>query len=351
MTCTCCATPWGLTDGQSVQLLTLRHDTGLTLKATNLGCIITELHVPDRRGHFADIVLGCEGLSGYLAGHPFFGAIAGRCANRIAKGQFNLDGRAFQLALNNNAIHHLHGGDKGFDKHVWDARLLTTDEGPAIRFHRVSPDGEEHYPGNLDVTVTYTLTADAQLIVRMAATCDKPTLCNLAQHTYWNLAGHDSGSIAGHILHSPAATYLPNGLDCVPLGRIDPVRETPFDFTTPKTIGQDLHQTGGQPVGYDNHFIVPGPSSQLRLMAAVHDPVTGRRLELLADQPGFQLYTGNFLEPMPNAKCHAAYARHGGFCLETQIHPDAIHHPDWPSPILRPGQTYQHTMVHRFSAS
>jgi aldose 1-epimerase len=355
---------WGRIDGKDVWLFTLRAGS-LVMKATNYGCIITELHVPDRDGRTDDIVLGFDSLDGYLAGHPYFGAIVGRCANRIAGASFTLGDRTFQLAKNNNARHHLHGGVKGFDKHVWRAVVRAAGGDVSLQLTRTSPDGEENYPGQLAVKVVYTLTHDNELKVVMTARTKATTIVNLAQHTYWNLAGHASGDIKRHEARLHAVAYTPADATLIPTGQIAPVARTPFDFIQPKPLGRDLIHVGDSPRGYDTNFVIspgsaPGSTSgdsavsgaggQLRPCAVVHEPTTGRRLELLTDQPGVQLYTGNFLDGTITGKSNAVYHPYQAFCLETQHFPDAIHHPDFPSPILSPGQTYRHTMLHRFSA-
>jgi aldose 1-epimerase len=355
---TSCAAPGGSTsrlvveevgqkDGKNVRVYTLVGAGGITAKITNFGTIVTELHVPDRTGKTADVVLGFDSPAGYYGGHPFFGATAGRVANRIANAAFDLDGKTYTLAKNNGP-HTLHGGAKGFDKHVWDAEAGDGAGGPWVRFSRVSPDGEEGFPGTLTATVTYTVTPKNELKVEMTATTDKPTLVNLAHHTYWNLAG--SGDILGHELKLFCDTYTPGDATLVPKGTIEPVAGTPFDFRKPKPIGQDIAKSGGDPVGYDGNFVVNNASGDLVPVATVFEPKSGRVMELFATEPGVQFYTGNFLDGTVKGKGGAVYAKHGGFCLETQKYPDAVHHKDWPSPVLRPGTTYRHVMVHRFSA-
>ena len=334
----------GMQEGKAMRLYTLRNANGMVAKLTNYGTILTELHVPDRSGKTADVVLGFEKPEDYLKGHPFFGATAGRVANRIGGARFTLDGKEYALAKNNGP-HTLHGGAKGFDKYVWDAE---TGDG-WVRFSRTSPDGEEGFPGTVKATVTYTLTSANELKVEMTATTDKPTLVNLAHHTYWNLAGHGSGNVLGQELQLFCDRYTPGDATLVPKGTIEPVAGTPYDFTKAKKIGQDLAKTGGDPVGYDTNFVVNGKAGELRPVARAVDPASGRVMELLATEPGVQFYTGNFLDGSVKGK-GATYAKHAGFCLETQKYPDAVHHPEWPSPILRPGETYRHVMIHRFSA-
>lgn len=341
------AVDWGTVDGKPVKLYTLTNSNGLVMKVTDYGAIITELHVPDRDGNLADIVLGFDDLDGYLAGHPYFGAVAGRCANRIANGKFELDGKSYELATNDGP-NHLHGGIKGFDKYIWSAETIDTDEGPGIRLTRTSPDGEEGYPGEVEATVTYVLTNQDELKITMEATTDAPTVVNLAQHTYWNLGGHDSGEIVDQVAQLHASRYTPVDETLIPTGEQAEVAGTPFDFTTPKPIGRDLKAAGGTPIGYDHNFVVDGDPVTLRPVAVVHDPKSGRQLELLADKPGVQFYTGNFLDGTNVGKGGAVYRQYNGFCLETQNFPDSIHQPEWPSVVLRPGEGYRHRMVVKF---
>ncbi|MCL4209473.1 MAG: galactose mutarotase [Phycisphaerales bacterium] len=344
---------FGVADGQPVSLYTLTNRHGLVARITNYGAIVTELHVPDRNGRLDDVVLGFDTLAEYVDHNPYFGCMAGRCANRIANGRFTLDGVTHQLNTNNGP-HHLHGGVKGFDKVVWDATPRTTAEGPSLRLTYLSPDGEEHYPGNLLVTVTYTLTHDNALRVETTATTDAPTIVNIVHHSYWNLAGHNSGTILAHQMQLPASSYTPADATLIPTGVIAPVTGTPFDFTMPKAMGEDIGQlpaSGDDPGGYDLNYVVDGDPGAMRLAAIVHEPGSGRVMTIHADQPGIQFYTGNFLSDVPG-KDGAIYPRHGGFCLETQKFPDSINkegRPGWPSVILRPGQTYRHVMEHRFS--
>ena len=265
------------------------------MKVTNYGAIITSLTVPDRAGQMADIVLGYDSLDDYIAATPYFGCIAGRCANRIAKGRFTLDGKTYQLAVNNNG-NHLHGGVKGFDKHVWDATVLDVSNGPAIRLKRVSPDNEENYPGELAATAVYTLTENNELKIEITAVTDAPTICNLAQHTYWNLAGHDSGTVNDHVIQFNADRYTPVDHAPIPTGALAPLEGTPFDFRKPKPIGRDLQKAGGDPVGYDHNFVLNGESDAMKLVCRAPNRPSGRVLELHTNQPGCQFYSGNFLD-------------------------------------------------------
>lgn len=338
----------GMHDGRAVKVWTLRNANGMVAKLTNFGTILMELHVPDRKGVAADVVLGFDKPEDYYGGHPYFGATAGRVANRIANASFTLDGTVFPLTANNGP-HSLHGGTKGFDKFVWDATSGDDDDGAWVAFRRTSPDGEEGFPGTLQATVLLRLTPRNELRVEMEATTDKPTLVNLVHHSYWNLAGHASGDVLGQELRLFCDRYTPGDATLVPKGTIEPVAGTPYDFTKPKRIGLDLAKTGGDPAGYDTNFVVDGKIGELRPVARAVDPESGRVMEVFATEPGVQLYTGNFLDGSVKGKGGAVYRKHAGFCLETQKYPDAVHHPEWPSPVLRPGQTYRHVMVHRFS--
>ena len=340
--------PFGSVSSTPVQIYSLTNKHGLIAKITNYGAIVTELHVPDRAGRLADIVLGFDAPDGYLAAHPYFGAIVGRVANRIGNATFTLDGKRYPLEANDKP-HHLHGGKKGWDKVVWSATARDTALGPALELTYISSAGEEGYPGAVTAKTVYTLTHDNELKVEMEATTDAPTLVNMAHHSYWNLGGHNSGSVLDHELTLHADRYTP-GTPMVPDGRITPVAGTPFDFTTAKTIGKDLQQTGLTPIGYDHNFVVNGDPNQLRAVARLKDPKSGRVLTVSADQPGVQFYSGNFLDGSIKGK-GATYGQHAGLCLETQKFPNAINVPAWQDQvILRPGRTYRHVMVHKFSA-
>jgi aldose 1-epimerase len=341
------AAPFGRQDDTSVQLYTLTNRNGLIVKITNYGAIVTELHAPDRIGRLGDVVLGFESLDGYLAGHPYFGAIVGRVANRIRNAEFTLEGTRYTLAANDKP-HHLHGGRKGWDKVVWTAKTADTADGPSIELTHVSNDGDEGYPGRVTARTVYTLTHNNELKVEMHATTDRTTLVNLAHHSYWNLAGHDSGTILDHELTLNADRYTP-GTPMVPDGRVLPVAGTPFDFTTAKRIGRDLKEAGGKPTGYDHNFVVNGEPNQLRPVARLKDSKSGRVMTVAANQPGVQFYTGNFLDGSHKGK-GATYVQYAGLCLETQKFPNAINIPDWQNQVvLQPGQPYRHTMIHTFT--
>jgi aldose 1-epimerase len=339
--------PFGKRGDTSVQLYTLTNRNGLIARITNYGAIVTELHVPDRAGTLADVVAGFETLDGYLKGAPYFGAIVGRVANRIANAEFTLEGTRYTLAANDKP-HHLHGGVTGWDKVVWNAAPRETADGPSLELTYVSKAGEEGYPGTVSARTVYTLTHANELRVEMQATTDATTLVNMAHHSYWNLGGHESGTILDHELTLAADRYTP-GAPMVPYGETRPVKGTPFDFTSAKPIGRDLKQAGGTPIGYDHNFVVNGSPDQLRPVARVKDPKSGRVMTIAADQPGVQFYTGNFLDGSLSGK-RAKYGQYAAFCLETQKYPNAINVPAWRAQaILAPGQTYRHLMVHAFS--
>ena len=332
-------------DGQPVELFTLKNRNGLIARITNYGGIVTELHVPDRERNFESVVLGFSSLEPYLAGHPFFGTITGRVANRIAKGRFTLDGKEYKLETNNGP-NHLHGGNNGFDKKLWKAEPVEGRNGPALRLTYTSPDGDAGYPGTLDTTVTYTLTNDDELRIDYEATTDKPTIVNLTNHSYFNLGGEGSGTILDHVLMINADKYTVFDKTQIPTGEIKPVAGTPLDFRKPTPIGARIEQVPG---GYDHNFVLNGKSGEMKLCARVHDPASGRVMEIRTTEPGVQLYTANGLDGKIKGTSGRPYVKYGAFCLETQHYPDSINHPDFPSVELRPGQTYRSTTVHKFS--
>jgi aldose 1-epimerase len=304
--------------------------------------------VADRDGKLDDVVLGFDNLKDYLAGHPMYGATVGRVANRIAKGKFTLDGKEYKLAVNSgpNAIH---GGRKGFDKVVWKAEALPKADGVAVQFNYRSRDGEEGYPGNLSTTVTYTLTNDNELKITYAATTDKATPVNLTNHSYFNLAGAADGDVLGHELMLAADQYTPADNTMIPTGETKSVRGTPLDFTTPTPIGTRIAQLKPNPGGYDHNYLVRGGGKSLTLAARVYEPKTGRVMEMFTTEPAVQLYTANFLDSKRKGKNGVAYGKHHGFCLEAQHFPDSVNHANFPSIILRPGETYTQTTVYKFS--
>ena len=341
------AAAFGKLGDTPVQIYTLTNKNGLVARITNYGATLTELHVPDRAGTLADVVLGFDDLDGYRKGTAYFGAIVGRVANRIMNASFELEGQRYSLAANDRP-HHLHGGRTGWDKVIWNARPVDTADGPALELTYVSKDGEEGYPGTVTARTVYTLTSKNELKVEMDATTDKTTLVNMAHHSYWNLGGYNSGTILDHELMLNADQYTP-GTPMVPDGRVVSVRGTPFDFTSAKAVGRDLKQAGGKPIGYDHNFVVNGVPNQLRPVARLRDPKSGRVMTVAADQPGVQFYTGNFLDGSAKGK-GATYGQYAALCLETQKFPNAINVPAWRDQvILRPGQMYRHLMVHTFS--
>jgi aldose 1-epimerase len=340
--------PYGrLPDGTPVDVYTLTNAHGVTVKVLTYGAIITEVRVPDRHGTLGDIVLGYDSLADYVRSNPYFGAAIGRVGNRIARGHFTLDGRTYTLAVNNGP-NHLHGGLRGFDKVVWAAEPATLPHGAAVTFRYTSRDGEEGYPGTLQVRMTYTLTDSNELRFDYEATTDKATPVNLTNHTYWNLAG--KGTILDHVLTLHASRYTPTDDTLIPTGRIEPVAGTPVDFTKPKAIGRDLFKLTCTPQGYDHNFVLNGRLGRgLAPAAEVYDPSSGRVMDVLTDQPGIQFYSGNFLDGTIVGKGGWKYQDHAALCLETQHYPDSVNHPAFPSTVLRPGQTYRTTTVYRFS--
>ena len=338
-------------EGETVELYTLTNKNGCVAKIINLGGIVTELHVPDKNGKMGDVVLGFTKLDSYLAGHPFFGAIAGRYANRIAKGKFTLDGQEYTLATNNGP-NHLHGGARGFDKVVWTAagQDANAKDGPSLSLKYVSRDGEEGYPGTLTATVVYTLTHDNALRIDYAATTDKPTIVNLTNHSYFNLAGENAGSIHDHWMMINADRYTPVDETSIPTGELAPVEGTPFDFRQPHKIGERIEQTPGKPKGYDHNYALNREAgSKPSLACRVKEETSGRVMEVWTDQPGVQLYTGNYLDGKTTGKQGKPYDFRNGFCLETQHFPDSPNQPKFPSTVLRPGETFKSTTTYKFS--
>ncbi|HZR18077.1 MAG TPA: aldose epimerase family protein [Verrucomicrobiae bacterium] len=342
--------PFGQTsDGKEVFLFTLRNTKGAEALISNYGGLVTSLKVPDRDGHLGDVVLGFDNLADYIKGSPYFGALIGRYGNRIARGKFTLDGKQYTLATNNypNA---LHGGTKGFDKVVWEPTLLTGPEGAALKLTYLSKDGEEGYPGNLSVTVVYTLTDENALKIEYTATTDQDTVVNLTQHSYFNLAGKDS--ILNHVVMIPADKFTPVDSTLIPTGELRPVEGTPFDFRTPTPIGARINQDDEQlkfGKGYDHNWIINKPMGQYGLMARVTEPSTGRVLEVFSTEPSLQFYSGNFLDGTLKGKGGRVYGFRSGFCMEPQHYPDSPNKPEFPSVVLKPGQTYHNTIVFKFS--
>lgn len=343
-----------LADGRQATLWTLQHPGGMSASICDYGGIIVSLLVPDANGQLGDVVLGFDSVQGYEAHSPYFGCITGRVANRIAHGAFELDGVQYKLPINNGP-NCLHGGIKGFDKVLWAAEPLeataVTDGLVGLRLTYVSADMEEGFPGALSAQVTYTLSEDNTLRVDYAATTDKPTLINLCNHSYFNLEP-GSDSCLGQSLQIYASHYTPIDADSIPLGTLDPVAGTPFDFQTPKSIGSEIEASNLQLQrghGYDHNLCLTKTTpGALELAAVAQSPVTGRVLKVSTTEPGVQLYTGNFLSGSFSGKGGIPVLRRSGFCLETQHYPDAVHHPEWPTTILRPGDHFRSTTAFQF---
>ncbi|HYE33662.1 MAG TPA: aldose epimerase family protein [Methylomirabilota bacterium] len=338
---------WGKTnDGQEVHLYTLRNNKGMTAKIMTLGALLTEVRTPDRNGKDGVVVLGFDNLDQYLKGHPFFGAIAGRVANRIKEGKFRLDGKEYTLAINNGP-NHLHGGKKGFDKYVWKAEVVQGAKGYAVKFSHVSPDMDEGYPGTMNISVTYTLTEENELRLDFDATTDKATIINVTNHSYFNLAGE--GSVLDHELVIAADFYTPTDSGLIPTGEISKVEGTAFDFRTPKTIGKDIAGTPSFTQGYDHNFVLrQGDGAGPWFAARAYEPKSGRVMDVYTTEPGVQLYTANHMNGSLKGFGGVSYPKYGGFCLETQHFPDAINKPHFPTVVLRPGQKFASTTVFKF---
>lgn len=339
-------------EGVEVRLYTLQNAHGMRATITNYGGIVTSLEVPDRTGRPGDIVLGFDSLEGYLRGSPYFGAIVGRYANRIAGARFTLEGKQYHLAANDHG-NALHGGVRGFDKVVWAATPFPDSAPSGLRLHYVSADGEEGYPGRLDVTVEYEITAANELRIAYRATTDKATVLNLSHHGYFNLAGQASPSILGHELLIAADRFTPVDASLIPMGEFTRVEGTAFDFQAATPIGaridaDDRQLRNGK--GYDHNFVVLGTPGTLRLAARVRDPESGRTMEVLTTEPGIQFYSGNFLDGTLVGKGGVTYRRRSGMCLETQHFPDSPNQADFPTTVLRPGETFRSETIYRFSA-
>lgn len=344
--------PFGtLSNGAMVQLYTLTNANGMQAKITNYGGIITHLFVPAKDGTLGDVVLGYDTIDGYLSASPYFGAIIGRFGNRIANAQFELNGVTYELAQN-NGNHHLHGGLKGFDKVVWEATPSTQEEAAVLELTYTSPDMEESYPGELTVTVTYSVTNENELKIDYVATTNKPTICNLTNHTYFNLKDGGASPALEHLLFIDADYYLPIDETLIPLGVIAPVDGTPFDFRQSTAIGARIDVEDEQVrngLGYDHTFVLNGETGNLRLACTVTEESTGRVMQVYTKEPGVQFYSGNFLNGSITGKNGNIYQQRHGFCLETQHFPDSPNRPIFPSVVLHSGDKYETTTIYQFS--
>lgn len=330
---------FGTVDGKEVDLYTLTNSKGNQIKVTTYGGTMTSWTGPDKNGKKSSILVGFDSLAPYLQQPPYFGALIGRYGNRIANGKFKLDNIEYTLATNNGK-NHLHGGDKGFDKVVWDASVVN-DSTPTLLLSYISKDGEEGYPGTLKVNVRYTLTNDDELEIEYNAETDKPTIVNLTQHNYYNLTGDVSNTINDHKLMIKADAYTPVDSTLIPTGKIEPVKGTPFDFTTAEKIGARIDQVKG---GYDHNWVLNRQDNSVQLVAVLSDSISGRKLEVYTEEPGLQFYSGNFLDGKFSTPAGMAIKLHSALCLETQHFPDSPNEPSFPSTVLRPGEKY-HTIT------
>ena len=338
------------TDGQPVDQYILTNDSGASVSILTYGGIVTSLRVPDKSGNLGDVVLGYDNLAQYEnQSGPYFGALVGRVANRIARGIFYIGKTRYCLAINNGP-NHLHGGIVGYDKRIWTAKAVVTTDGPTLKLTLFDPDGTEGYPGNVQVTVIYSLTADDTLKIQYFATTDKATPINLTNHCYFNLKDDGKTDIRGHIARFFAHDYTPVDATQIPTGEIADVEGTPIDFTKPKPIGRDLEAMGGTPPGYDHNLCLSSRDGSLAEAADVYDPDSGRLLQVFTTEPGIQLYSGNFLDGTIHGKDGIVYNRYAGFALECQHYPDAVNHANFPSVILQPGDTYRQITEYKFSA-
>jgi aldose 1-epimerase len=338
-------------DGQTAQLFTLVNKNGVRAKLTNYGGIVTSLEVSDRDGKLGDVVLGYENLDGYIKSSPYFGCLVGRYGNRIAKGKFKLNGKEYTLATNNGP-NALHGGLKGFDKVLWAAQSMETKDGPAVELTYTSKDGEEGYPGTLTVKAVYTLTNDNALKLEYTATTDKDTVLNLTHHSYFNLKGAGSGDILGHEMMIKAKQFTPVDETLIPTGELRSVKGTPLDFTASTVIGARIDQKDEQLTfgkGYDHNWVLDKKAGEMGLAARVYEPTSGRVLEVSSTEPGVQFYAGNFLDGTITGKGGKVYQFRNGLCLEPQHYPDSPNQPNFPSAVLKPGETYHNTIIYKFS--
>jgi len=332
-----------LADGTEIEKFTLSNSNNVSVDIITYGGIVTAVNMPDKNGEVKNVVLGFDNLDSYLGGHPFFGCIVGRFANRIGGAKFTLDGIEYQLAKNDNGLNHLHGGLKGFDKVVWDAEPFESEDDCGVTLKYVSKDGEEGYPGELHVTVVYSLNEENEFSINYKAETDAPTPINLTNHTYWNFAGAGSGDVLGHLLKINSDRYLDVDDKLIPTGLINKVTGTPYDFRKAKPVGQDIQKVGG----YDLAFVItPREDEALVKAALVQEPLSGRGMKVLTTKPAVQLYTATYLDGVKGAGGHT-FGKFDALCLETEYYPDAVNKPKFPSAILQPGDTYHHITVHQ----
>lgn len=340
-----------LPDGREVPQYTLTNQSGVSVRIISYGATVTSLRVPDRNGNIEDVVLGYDSVQGYIDGTAYFGAIVGRYGNRIAKGKFQLDGKEYQLTVNDGE-NHLHGGKIGFNKVLWDAKVLKDTGEPSLQLQYVSPDGEEGYPGTVTLKVTYTLTEKNGLRIEYEGTTDKPTILNPTQHSYFNLTGSFTDTILGHRLMIDADSITPVDKGLIPTGELMSVAGTPMDFRTGTEIGARINDRNEQLAfgrGYDHNWVLNNYDGKVRKVAELYEPRSGRLLTVFTDQPGLQFYSGNFLDGTAVGKNGIAYQHRTGLCLEAQAFPDTPNKPQFPQVTLRPGQTYHQTTIYQFS--
>jgi aldose 1-epimerase len=335
-------------DGTVIEAYTLYNSLGASAKLITYGATVAELHVPDKNGKMGDVVLGFDNLPGYLGPHPHFGGAIGRYGNRIAKGKLTVDGKEYQLAIN-NPPNSLHGGPTGFDKRVWKGESVEVKDGAAVRFIYFSKDGEENFPGNLTATVTYTLTNTNEFKLEYTATTDKDTVVNLTNHSYFNLSGDGSGDILKYVLYLNADNYTPVDPTLIPTGEIASVANTPLDFRKPTEIGGHIGEIKGIG-GYDHNFVVNGKAGTLRIAAQVSDPASGRQMDVWTTEPGVQFYSAIGLDGSIKGKGGVAYQKYGAICLETQHFPDSPNRPNFPSTVLKPGMKFHSETIYKFLA-
>ena len=340
-----------LNDGREVYKYILTNKNGCKVSIINFGAAVTSIVVPDKNGKFEDVVLGYDSLDGYVNDRAYFGVIVGRYGNRIGKGRFKLDGKDYQLTINDGK-NHLHGGIKGFNKALWNAEILDSLKEASVAFTYSSPDGEEGYPGNVNIKVVYTLTNDNALRIDYYATTDRPTIINPTNHCYFNLTGSFENTILDHKLTIEADSFTVVDKELITTGKIATVDKTPLDFRTPTSIGERINDKHEQIMfgrGYDHNWVLRNYNKQVRKVAELYDPSSGRVMSVLTDQPGLQFYSGNFLDGTIRGKGGVYYKHRTGLCLETQCYPDSPNKPHFPSVVLRPGEEYRQTTIYQFS--